>query len=345
MKSTMSYYRGSCIVSAICLLLSGVLGYVTDGTIGAAASMILTASILGALEISLSIDNAVVNASILRHMSPLWQRLFLTIGIIVAVFGMRILFPIVIVAFADDISIMQALHIALNEPKQYQHIMEGCHLTIMGFGASFLLAVFFNFFLDIEKETHWFGIEEHVAQLTGAPKYLSLAALVLLTTGTVASFTTNPMEFMTAVLYGSLVYAGLEVFKELVGGGNITAVAARHGVVGFVYLEVLDSSFSFDGVVAAFALTNVFLLISLGLTIGAVFVRSTTLLMVDKGTLDQYEFLEPAAFYAIGFLVLTMFLSAIGIELGEIVVGLGSIGIIGAGIHSSIKHKKAQQLS
>ena len=86
---------------------------------------------------------------------------------------------------------------------------------------------------------------------------------------------------------------------------------ARGGLGAFLYLEVLDASFSFDGVIGAFALTNNILLIAIGLGVGAMYVRSMTIMLVERGTLAQFRYLEHGAFYSIFALSIVMFLQSL----------------------------------
>ena len=114
--------------------------------------------------------------------------------------------------------------------------------------------------------------------------------------------------------------------------------AAKHGVLAFLWLELIDASFSVDGVVGAFAITNDPILIMIGCgLVGAMTVRDATVYLVETNKLDSYEFLEPAAMWAILALVAIMFTSAFGIEVPEVVAGGISIAIIIAGVVSSIR--------
>ena len=130
--------------------------------------------ILGVLETSLSFDNAVVNASVLKQMSPLRQRRFLTRGIAIAVFGMRILFPIIIVAIIGKINPFAAFQLALTDPNHYAQILTGSRIVIAGFGGSFLFMVALKFFLDAEKENHWIALIERSLQKVGQLKSAEL---------------------------------------------------------------------------------------------------------------------------------------------------------------------------
>uniref|UniRef100_UPI0035C95A02 DUF475 domain-containing protein n=1 Tax=uncultured Sphingomonas sp. TaxID=158754 RepID=UPI0035C95A02 len=100
----MKNFYGSIIFTIVCLILAGVLGFLQPGGVSTALEFVFLAAVLGAMEASLSLDNAVVNASILKDMAPVWQRRFLTWGMLIAVFGMRIVFPILIVAVSAMIS-------------------------------------------------------------------------------------------------------------------------------------------------------------------------------------------------------------------------------------------------
>jgi hypothetical protein len=107
----------------------------------------------------------------------------------------------------------------------------------------------------------------------------------------------------------------------------------------FLYLEVLDASFSFDGVVGAFAISKNILIIMAGLGIGALYVRSLTILLVDKGTLAAYRFLEHGAFYAIGALAATMLIGTF-LHIPEYITGLLGAAFIGLSVISSVLYRK-----
>jgi hypothetical protein len=111
----MKHFKVSLLVTFVCLVAAGWWGYEHTGWAGA-LSAIGIAAILGVMEVSLSFDNAVVNASVLKTWDAFWQKLFLGLGIIIAVFGMRLLFPLVIVAMAADLGLMEVWQLALNDP-------------------------------------------------------------------------------------------------------------------------------------------------------------------------------------------------------------------------------------
>ena len=114
------------------------------------------------------------------------------------------------------------------------------------------------------------------------------------------------------------------------------------GLVSFLYLELIDASFSLDGVLGAFALSKDIIIISIGLAIGAMFVRSLTIMLVEKKTLKQFLYLEHGAHWAIGALACLMLVSTVK-EIPEIVTGGIGLGFILAALASSILHNKKQE--
>ena len=88
------------IFTVVCLALAAWYGWSQTGDAAATLSMLWIVLVLSVLEISLSFDNAVVNATVLEDMDKVWQRRFLTWGMLIAVFGMRFVFPLAIVAIA-----------------------------------------------------------------------------------------------------------------------------------------------------------------------------------------------------------------------------------------------------
>jgi hypothetical protein len=290
--------------------------------------------VLSLTEIAMSVDNAVVNAEILKNMSEKWQHRFITWGMFFALFVVRFFIPIMIVSLADGIGIFAATKVAFTEPEHFKHIMQECNDRIMAFGSMFLLLTTMNYFLNSAKETHWLPFEQYFAKFEDKARYsiMALTAICI-----IVGLFFHDTAVATAAGWGFLVYEALLLFKEKVGGADITVAVAKNGMLGLIYLEVLDASFSVDGVVASFALTSAFMIITLGLSVGAMFVRSTTIYLVKKDSLKEFKYLEPAAYLSISFLVLTMFLSIAKIELGEVLIGCTSLGIIAAGIISSMK--------
>ena len=161
----MRHFSGSIIVSVICLALAAWWGFEHGGVAGAATAFGI-ALILGIMEISLSFDNAVVNASVLKNWDAFWQRLFLTVGVLVAVFGMRLIFPLVIVAQTAGLGAAEVWDLALNNPHQFSAHLTDHHDEVAAFGGVFLLLVFLHFIFDEDKELHWLAVSRKNWPLT-----------------------------------------------------------------------------------------------------------------------------------------------------------------------------------
>ena len=310
------------------------------------ATAVFLVVVLGIMEVSLSFDNAVVNASILKEMDEKWQQIFLTIGILIAVFGMRLIFPIVIVAVATGLGTVEVVDMALNNPQEYAKYLTASHAGIAAFGGMFLLLVFLSFMFDHEKDVHWIHVIEErmsaMGKLDVVSVLIALVVLFLLQEFLPISSETR-LTVLIAGVAGVILYiavSSLDVFFENDAEGEaVVESVKRNGLAGFLYLEVLDASFSFDGVIGAFAITNDVVIIMLGLAIGAMFVRSMTIHLVHKGTLDEYIYLEHGAHYGIGALAVIMLLS-IHFHIPEVITGLIGVGFIAFSIVSSLRHKK-----
>ncbi|MGO4379358.1 DUF475 domain-containing protein [Pseudoduganella sp. RAF19] len=343
----MKHFRISFLVSFICLAAAGWWGYQHTGWTGALSALWI-ALILGVMEVSLSFDNAVVNASVLKTWDAFWQKLFLGVGIIIAVFGMRLLFPLVIVAVAANLSVPEVWSLAINDPKSFSMHLTNHHAEVAAFGGMFLLMVFLNFLLDHEKELHWLGNVERKLGALGKVSSISVMVALGILLGSL-SIVDEAQKLIVLVsgIWGVLIYVAVDALssfleKEEEGGGNVGEMVKRGGIGGFLYLEVLDASFSFDGVIGAFAITSDVVIIMLGLAIGAMFVRSLTVYLVHKGTLDQYVYLEHGAHYAIGILAVIM-LASMKFHIPEVVTGLIGVAFIAGSLWSSIRHRNKEK--
>src|SRR5690349_5904214 len=110
--------------------------------------------ILSILEISLSFDNAVVNAGVLKQMNAFWQKIFLTVGILIAVFGMRLVFPVLIVAITAKVNPVEAVRLAVDNPDRYESLVTDAHPAIAAFGGMFLLMIFLDFIFE-DRDIKW----------------------------------------------------------------------------------------------------------------------------------------------------------------------------------------------
>jgi uncharacterized protein len=341
-SSMFKHFGGSLLFTAAGLVLGGWYGWTLYGTIDGMLSIVWICAVLAVLEVSLSFDNAAVNASVLKDMDPVWQQRFLTWGIAIAVFGMRIVFPLVIVMIAASLGPVEAMNLALNEPANYQRIVEGAHIGLMGFGGSFLGMVGLKYFFDSDKEVNWIeAIERPLSKVAE----IEAIAIGLVLAGTWATSTmlapADALTFIIAAIAGLLTYLGVEIINHVLEPpAPSTGDVARAGFGAFLYLEVLDASFSFDGVIGAFALTNNLIIIAIGLGIGAMFVRSMTIFLVRKGTMSEYRYLEHGAFYAIMALAVIMYVNTFA-HIPEAVTGLIGAVLIGLAFWSSVRWNKA----
>ncbi|WP_436659808.1 DUF475 domain-containing protein [Acinetobacter sp. P1(2025)] len=355
----MKHFGFSIIFTIVCLAISAYWGFThgADAGVGMMLKCLAITGILAVMEVSLSFDNAVVNASVLKHWDKFWRTLFLTVGIVIAVFGMRLVFPLVIVAVTADMGIADVVNMALNNPVEYSQKLIAHHAEIAAFGGSFLLLVFLNFLFDDEKDTHWFHWLEtklaHLANVQAMSVFIALICILLM-----SAYVPDESKLVVTVagIWGIVVYVGVQVIGHLLegggdeeeesessgNGGKVATNVIKAGFGGFLYLEVLDASFSFDGVIGAFAITNDVVIIMLGLAIGAMFVRSMTVYLVEKGTLDAYIYLEHGAHYAIGALAIIMLASGTGVHVPELVTGLIGVAFIVWAVLSSIAYKKKE---
>jgi hypothetical protein len=331
----LAYFKWSIILT----LLGVAGGYLLNGLSGA-----FIVAVLAVLETSLSFDNAVVNATVLKDMDEKWRRRFLVWGILIAVFGMRVVFPLAIVGVVAQLNPVAVVRLALFDADEYARLLTTAHHEVAAFGGTFLLMVFLKFFVDTNKDEHWLQLLEapltRLGRLEAAQILLTLLAIL-----TCAGWLDTPgqrAEFITAGMWGLIVYILADGIGALLGGepGEGGRVAAKTGFAGFLYLELLDASFSFDGVIGAFALTTSLPIIAIGLGIGAMFVRSFTLVLVERGTLTSYRFLEHGAFWAIGALAAVMFVG-VHAHIPEVVTGLIGAALIGASFWSSLRHNRA----
>jgi len=350
-------FGGSILVAAVGLAL----GFLYGGATGLA----LTA-ILAILEVSLSFDNAVVNATVLVRLNPFWQKIFLTVGVAIAVFGMRLVFPLLIVGVTAKLTPVEAFRLALEKGDPdtkgtYGYLLHQAHPAIAAFGGAFLLLIFFEFVLE-ERELTWLTWLERPLAKIG--KLDQLGVVLVLVAITISAYTLAPSDKISTVLVSGMM--GTALFLVVNGLGEFfdaetdedpeDAVAEAEeeaqqeksrpgrsaaGAFGkaafflFLYLEVLDASFSFDGVVGAFAITSDPIIIAIGLGVGAMFIRSLTVFLVRKGTLAEYEYLEHGALWAIGALAVILLIT-IEYDVPEVVTGLIGVGFIAAAFISSI---------
>ena len=287
--------------------------------------------VLAVLEVSLSFDNAIINAAVLKRMSPFWRQMFLTVGILIAVFGMRLVFPLLIVWATAGIDPVRAMELALNPPPHgalefpdgspsYEKLIARAHPQIAAFGGTFLLMLFLDFV--VSRPRH------QVAQVDRGPVRPYRAAWPGVGGGDrrragPRRHAVDPLPRRACDGADGRAAGPGDVSDRQRSEPGVSAVGHRSdaaprrpwrvgkaGLTLFLYLEVLDAAFSFDGVTGAFAITSDPIVIALGLgLVGSMFVRSITIYLVQQETLDRYVYLEHGAHWAIGVLAVIMLLS------------------------------------
>lgn len=340
----LKHFRISILFTLACLAIGTWYGWSQSGTLAGALRILWIVSVLAVLETSLSFDNAVVNASVLQGMDELWRRRFLTWGMVFAVYGMFVFFPLAIVAIAAGIGPIEAFRLSLSDPAQYETIMHHAHPGIAGFGGAFLLLVGLKFFFDSDKDVHWIKVvEEQLARFSAVPMLETVLVLLTLWGVSTSMPTESRWTYLIAGILGIVTFLLVEALGKLLQHREnvlkATGAVVRSGLGSFLYLNVLDATFSFDGVIGAFALSNNMIVIALGLSIGAMFVRSLTLLMVNQGTLSEYRYLEHGAFWAIIALGVIMLVSARW-DVPDTLTGLVGAVLIIASLAWSVRHRR-----
>ena len=313
---------------------------------GSGLTCVFLASVLAILEISLSFDNAVVNAMKLEKMSEKWRHRFITWGILIAVFGMRFLFPLAVVSIFSKVNITSVLNMAFNDVDMYAYHLGQAHAPIVAFGGAFLLMLFMDYFTEEKKEVHWISfVEKNLQKLSKIKGICTLT--VILSIGLIL-FKVAPdarVNILLSGLAGIATYLCIDGLAEWLEKrqeerAKLCAETVKcSGLIGFLYLELIDASFSLDGVLGAFAISKDILIITIGLFIGAMFVRSLTIMLVEKKTLKQFLYLEHGAHWAIGTLAVLMFVSTFH-EIPEVVTGSLGLGFLLCSLASSVMHNK-----
>jgi len=327
---------------------------------------LLIVAILIVLEVSLSFDNAVINATVLVRMSPLWQKIFLTIGIAIAVFGMRLVFPLLLVGITASLNPVEVIQLALeggpvDQVGTYAFLLEEAYPSIAAFGGMFLLILFLEFILEEREHTWLTWIERPLARIGKLDQLAVVLAIGLLVIAAETWAGDNAQTVLVSGLLGTVTYIAVNglgqlfesqgilahqdgddapdpVAKGSSSNGGPTPLVVATGKAAFflfLYLEVLDASFSFDGVIGAFAISQDIFIIATGLGVGALYIRSLTVYLVRHGTLDDYVYLEHGAHWAIGALAVLL-LVTIEYHIPELVTGLIGVGFIVAAFVSSV---------
>jgi hypothetical protein len=336
----MKHYIGAFVFA----IAAVVIGFVLGGP-----AMALQVALLSVIEVSLSFDNAVVNATVLKNWPAYWQKLFIVVGVPIAVFGMRFAMPIGIVAMILHASPLSVLHLAIHAPQQYAAALTSAHDNVAAFGGVFLLLIALNFFLDSEKDSHWLSWIE--APLTRLGQFEAIQVGLALSAVALAGMfvpSAGRASFMLSGVAGVITYVAVEAIGALLGGEgegdeeSTTAKVIKAGIGGLLYLEILDASMSFDGVIGAFAVSRNIFAIMLGLGTGAMFVRSMTLHLVQSGKLAELRYIEHGAFWAILGLA-ALLLASVHVDVPDVFTALFGITVLAAAYGNSLWANKREQ--
>jgi hypothetical protein len=288
-------------------------------------SIILIVMGLCLFEIISSIDNAIVNAEVLGNMSKKARKWFLLWGLIFAVVVVRGLLPWVIVwATTPELGLIGSLTATFsNDPSVKESVEKSAPILLMG-GGIFLIFLFF----------HWLFIEPKNYGLRGERFFHSkgiwffAVASIILAAIVWFALKLNTMAAFGAVI-GSTAFFITHGFKQnaeqseknLLKKGNMSDLSK------ILYLEVIDTTFSIDGVLGAFAFTLSVPLIVIGNGIGALVLRQLTVGNIDR--IKKYAYLKNGAMYSIFFLGLIMLLDAFGFHIPSWLSPVVTFGVIG----------------
>lgn len=328
--------------SALITVLIGIFVGLNAGPVG-----LWLFVVLALLEITFSFDNAVINSKILVRMSPLWQKLFLTVGIFIAVFVVRFALPIVIVMLATQLGIGEVVDLALNHPEKYGEELHKAGPVIDAFGGTFLLMIGISYFFDNDKIEHWLRPVERLFAHVGKLRFIKL---IIMTLVTAVLLLTVDQSLKQVVLISSVLGIALQfglssmgsLFDKRMKNSGIKQQVGWAAFASFMYLEVLDASFSFDGVIGAFAITTSVVLIVAGLGVGAFWVRSLTVYLMRSGALSKYKYLEHGAHWAILALGIVMLIKLYHVELPEWATGSLGLVFIATAVTTSIIEKRIE---
>ncbi len=290
-------------------------------------------------EVVNSVDNAIVNASVLKTMSVLWRKRFLLIGIITSVFLVRFLLPLIIVWISVPTLSAPDLFLAfLGRSDVAAQAIELQKPLILMFGGVFLLFLYFHWLFLEKKEPLY--IERFLKEKHGV-WFFAFVAIFLVVVMYLAR--SNPLVMLAAAIGSAtffIVY-GLRQTAEESERNMASGKSELSDLSKFVYLEVLDTTFSFDGVIGAFAFTINLLLILVGIGIGAIVVRELTIKGIDA--IAKYKYLKNGALTSIGFLGLFMLIESFHINLPSYVPIVVTFLVIGIAFYMSRKLLKSSK--
>lgn len=273
--------------------------------------IILTILGLSLFEIIISIDNAIINAEVLSTMQQKARKWFTTWGIFIAVFIIRGIFPWLIV-FATNPALgpIGALTATFSNDPKIAHTIESSAPILFIGGGTFLIFLFFHW-LFLEPKSYGL-FHEPFFHRQGAWFYSTVSILLLLIVW--FALQKDPILAFSAAA-GSTAFFITHGFKQYAQAQEEELVEKKglSDLSKILYLEVIDTTFSVDGVIGAFAFTLSVPIIFLGNGIGAVMLRNLTVKNIER--IKKYRYLKNGAMYSILFLGLVMLLESFGFEI------------------------------
>lgn len=265
---------------------------------------------LAVFEVISSIDNAIVNATVLKTLPEKYRRWFLVWGIFLGVFLVRGVLPFVIIWLASpELSVLETLRLAFDDPKHMEEALETSRPLLLLGGGIYLLYVWLGW-LFLEEKKYAFLVEHFVHRQ--AVWFNAVAAIVLMGIIWLGTHHGSPMLALAAAV-GAVAFFVTDGFrKNAEEAEERLQTATLSAWSKLIYLEVLDASFSIDGVIGAFAFTMSVPLILLGNGLGALVVREVTIRGVD--IVSKFAYLKNGAMYSIGVLGVVMIAEAFHVE-------------------------------
>jgi len=292
-------------------------------------------------EIISSIDNAVVNAHVLKSMPEKYRKIFLFWGILFAVFIVRGVLPFIIVWLANPaLSITEVFTFVFSNNPQIQEYVAASKPFLLLAGGIYLLFVFLGWLFMEEKKYAFFA--EHFIHRQGFWFYA--VSSIFLTTITFFAARINPMLAFSAAI-GTSAFFITDGFKKNAEEKEKDLMNPHMSAWSkIIYLEILDMSFSIDGVIGAFAFTISVPLILIGNGLGAIVVREFTIRGINL--INRFAYLKNGAMYSIGMLGTVMILESFGQHYPFWLVPLNTFIIIGLFLYLSWREiRMAKKLS
>ncbi len=304
-------------------------------------TIVLTILGLALFEIISSIDNAVINAEVLSKMSPRARKWFLLWGIIIAVFVVRGLLPIIIFWVANpQMGIVQVFTAMFSSDPTVVKAVEASAPPLLAGAGLFLVLLFFHWLF---METKNYGLRGEAFIHRHGLWFYSFASLILVLVIWQSVKHSHPNMAVGASI-GAMAFFVTSGFKENAEQAEKKMLSSSSGlsdVSKLLYLEVIDATFSIDGVLGAFAFTLAIPLILIGNGIGAIVVREVTVSNIEN--VKKYKFLKNGAMYSIFVLGMIMLLDAFGAHIPSWLSPVATFIIIGFFVWKSLKEIKKEK--